>query len=257
MKITLIFIFYIFVSFFKVFADADFDDDFLPSDMEERQYKKVRIYDNKFIKELSIFFINSFQFTYKIIRPVFYLYGKATTENFKYSVSDASSLLYSANKVAGGLLVFSPQRAIANLGTFSLNVTLGFFNASKEFDFEDYSISVVDVLRFYNVPETFVAFLPFPMTLTSLVGEIGAEVAKDKLYSLNFFGADFIPSVVNNFALNLHVFDITTGLEANQIYNQYSNAVYYQVRNFYIERKPFKKEKRNMLKNYLDNKEYI
>ena len=228
-------------------------DDFDDYEKQDNN-KRVILREGNLSKKISIFLIRGNIGLNKLIRPAVKLYINTTTENFRLSVQDGLNSLSSPSSFIDGMLVFSPQRSLSSLGYFAINTSfgLGFVDVAKKLNVEQNKTSLVDVLRFYNIPEVYFFSLGFiPNTFTQTVGLAG-EAVRSKYYSLSGgFILDFGINYINSYALNLSTFDILSQMSPELYYENSKNQVYSKVKHFKLERKPLK-SKKLALKDYIN-----
>ena len=237
---------------FNAYSDDDFGDEV------EEQARRVVLRDSTFSKNVSLFTINVlYKIDKFIFRPISYAYSKSTTNNFRLSLRNTLQNISSGGNVINNILIFSNQRFISSFGSVIFNTSvgmLGTLDASKKFELEKAETSIVDILRFYNVPEVYFFMLgPIPLTFTTTLS-LGLGNVKGKYYSVSGgFVLDFLLGYINERAIDKEKYDLLISLKAEIVYETLKNKTFADAKYFKIKRDLFP-TKRQTLKGFLEER---
>ena len=243
------------------FAEIDIWED------EPKQTRIVKLREFEVTKKISIFSIKTTIFLYNnVIRNAGLVYDFSTTANFQNSVANIfktyhSILFFTSNN----LLTFNHQKLFANMGYFTVNLTLGVggtANFSKAFELNEGSIKFADVMRFYGFPEYFFGvFLVFPLSVTEALGE-GLKYTEKKFilpYNIKVIEGStpiFWLGFLNQFGSKdaRMLLDTFAKLPPQTIYDILKQNLYGEAVNFEINRNLFKTNKRPLKEKFTNEK---
>ena len=237
------------------FKNAKADDEFGDEEYGKDSGRRVIMRDNSFTREFGIFTIHSLKkFDKYILYPISVPYNLVTTRNMQLGVKNALNTVNRVGDTVNALAVASPQRFLSSTGYALLNSYIGIFgtaNFAQQFEFQDHDIKIIDVLRFYEMPEVFFTVLgPLPVTLTTS-SELGLKIVRAQYCNLvGGFVSDFGLGLINERALNSAAFDVAQKVKAEIIYEGLKNATYAKAKYFKLERTVFEPKKLSLKEHY-------